>query len=94
MWRLEATQAAKRADLKQGPLSVTIRKVLISPLWRSVRPSIQVTPSSRSTSVRATWRNPMASVVVLVTVTCRRLRSPGIGGRVGAASPRPMGRGR
>ncbi len=50
---MEVTQAAKRADLKQCLLSVTIWILPLSPLSGSVRSSTEVTPSSFSTSVRA-----------------------------------------
>jgi hypothetical protein len=39
MWRFEATQAAKPPLLKHGPLSVTIRSLLISAVSGSVRSS-------------------------------------------------------
>lgn len=41
MWRLEATHAANRADLNQGPLSVTSFKVAISPESGSAKSSTQ-----------------------------------------------------
>ncbi len=50
MCPLEATQAAKRPDLKHGPLSVTIRRVRVSPVSGSTRSAVQLMPSSRSAS--------------------------------------------
>ncbi len=69
MCRLEAAQAANFADLKQGPLSVTILRVPISPVSGSAKSSIQVTPRRFFTSSRAAPGNPMASVAILVAVT-------------------------
>ena len=56
MWRFEATRAANRPDLKQGPLSVTIRSLTFSPVSGSARSSTRLTPRRLSTSAR--WLVP------------------------------------
>ena len=68
-WRFEATQAAKPADLKQDPLSVTNRNVPISPVSESVRSYTHEIPSKVSTSANAASKNAIASPVFLVMVT-------------------------
>jgi len=69
VWRLEAAQAANRADLKQGPLSVTSRSLAVSPVSGSARSWAQVAPRRASTSAGAASKKAIASAVVLVRLT-------------------------